>query len=119
MKGTFIQKVPRKTLNKFSNCLLVCSASIIFTIVVSTLIIGSLAKPFEGRWNCYEPECRADFLFPHYNPEKFWQCVESEDGWVAEELTCPQALHFSPANQGCLLPEDVEEVVCELVNQIK
>lgn len=79
-----------------------------------TLFVGSLSKPHESRWNCYEPECDENSLqlLPHYENNKFWQCVVTEEGWMAEELSCPLGLHFSPANQGCLLPEDVEEVDC-------
>lgn len=83
---------------------------------MSTLIIGSLAKPFENAeegWDCHNPVCNDDeLLFPHYESDKFWQCIDSEDGWVAEVMSCPQLLYFSPANQACVWPDQAEEVVC-------
>ncbi|MCF6434062.1 hypothetical protein [Pseudoalteromonas sp. MMG022] len=46
----------------------------------------------------HEPECLSeDVLLPHYEPEKFWQCI-------------PVFLYFSYAQQSCVLPEEVEDM---------
>ncbi|WP_170829130.1 MULTISPECIES: chitin binding peritrophin-A domain-containing protein [Pseudoalteromonas] len=38
--------------------------------------------------------------------ENFWECIDG----VAHEESCPTLLEFSYAQQGCVLPQDVEDM---------
>ncbi|CRK87574.1 CLUMA_CG001371, isoform A [Clunio marinus] len=79
-------------------------------LILSLLVVAIIFDPVSGQIQCAPPNC--DFvnralLFPHNDPNLFYQCAPGPMGtWIPFELRCQCLTLFYTARQRCDFPED-------------